>query len=188
MLTLLLPSFFHHTRFHSKQFRKGVFYLELSFFLLPEQMLNSSWEISPSSSWLASLVSHITVPYCGLSSFPCVSTGTRGLQVKIQVAWFCNSSTERDINPETTQVKPPIQATKTLLLGCPSAVLMTIWCSISQLHQKFLNLNGVKGESISWDTEELEINSKDPLRPTYLKTLWNIFPKIAPSGMWTLFV
>lgn len=37
----LLPSFFHHTSFHSMQLRKGIFYLEASRFLLPEQMLNT---------------------------------------------------------------------------------------------------------------------------------------------------
>lgn len=88
-----------------------------------KQDYGSTWEMSSSFSWLASLVSHITVSYWGLSSFLFVSTGTRGLQVKIHVDWFCNGSTERDINPETIQVKPSIQAMNTLLLCCASAVL-----------------------------------------------------------------
>lgn len=41
LFTLLLPSFFHHTCFHSKHLWKGIFFLEgLDFFLHPEQMLN----------------------------------------------------------------------------------------------------------------------------------------------------
>lgn len=71
-------------------------------------------------------VSHSTVSYCRLHSFLFVSTGTRGFQVETQVTWPCNSYKERDINQETTQVKPLKWAMNTLLLCRPSAVLMTI--------------------------------------------------------------
>lgn len=67
----------------------NIFSWGFGFFSTPwanaKQDYGSTWEMSLSLSWIANLVSHSRVPYWGLSSFLFVSSGSRGLQVKIQV-------------------------------------------------------------------------------------------------------